>query len=206
MITININGEKYDCPSEWNEVTLRKFYNVMVLAEKKKDFKSDLDYTLDFIHYLSDIPKERLMDLKSESYVKLVNQLDWVSKEPKGQDIDIIEIDDKKFMFPKDLNNLTMGESISVELAIKDNEGNLAEAFINLLPILLRPVKEIKDLDNDDIKYEQIPLDTENIESRKELFMDKLMVTEVIKFRDFFFNGEGQSSIISEATSQVVNK
>lgn len=206
MITFNIGNLKYDCPSDWSEVTLRKFYNVMQLSEKKKDIKSELEFTLDFIKILCDIPKDILYELKTDSYVKLTNSLDWISTEPKGEEIDIITINEQTYCFPKDLNNLTMGESISVEMAIKDANGSVSESFINMLPILLRPCKEVTNVELDKKEWEQEPLDTKNLAERKEIFLDNLMVTEVIKFRDFFFNGDEASSIISKDTLEKMKQ
>ena len=97
----------------------------------------------------------------------------------------------------KDLNKLTMGDNISLELMISEsNESNLLN---NILPILMRRVKTIKG--EGGITYEELDsFHSEKYSEIRNLLVKNIMITDVITFKDFFFGGEKGSSTTMKDT------
>lgn len=197
---IKIKDNEYECPESWSEVTLKQYLQMVKVAQVFEDYKSELEWTLDSISALTDIPRKDLESLKTDSYVKLVDKLKWISETPTGADLEPIVINNVTYVFPKDLNQITMGESISIDLAIKSSD-NRADSFINMLPILLRPGKQVENMETGEIEWQQQEFETQNLEARKKLFLDNIKVSQVIKLQDFFLNGENQSLITTQDSS-----
>jgi hypothetical protein len=76
-----------------------------------------------------------------------------------------------------------MGDNVSLEMMI--NESNEATLLINILPILLRKVKIVKDELGNEVE-ELMPFDAEKYQMMKTLFMKNIFITDVINFKDFF--------------------
>ena len=76
-----------------------------------------------------------------------------------------------------------MGDSVSLELVIKDSDE--ASVLANILPILIRKAKKVKK-SNGDIKIVPDSFKSEEYGELKKLFSEGLMVGDVINLKTFF--------------------
>ena len=133
---------------------------------------------------------KELMDISRDSYQTLANELEWATNSdiPHNGKTEF-EIDGVTYMLPPDLNQLTMGEVISIEVELKDVKES--QILPILLGILLRPARKIKKEDGTE-KLVICDFDdsyVQTIEERRELFLDNLHITDVMHVKDFFLNG-----------------
>lgn len=187
MIKIEIKEKEYEVPSGWHEVNLELYEKIMVQLTILKDYKSEIEYTLDMFSVISGAPKEDLRELTRAGFMKMVEVCNWANEPIKATGKKIFVIDGVEWMAIKDMNKLSMGDTISLELIIKDsNEINIVT---NIMPILIRPVKKIKGLNG---KFEKIPgeFEAERYNEIKELFKKNLYIANIYDLKGFFLTTE----------------
>ena len=79
-------------------------------------------------------------------------------------------------------------------------ESDEVDVLGNMMPILIRKAKKV--MRNGEEVEVPGDFDSDNYAETKELFLDNLMVSDVINFQNFFLGGAKQSSIITKATSE----
>jgi len=75
-----------------------------------------------------------------------------------------------------------------------------------MLSVILRPEKKIFNAEKNIEELVQEPFDIKNYNYRKELFLDNLKITDVIKISNFFLSGGKQSSSITKDISELEEK
>lgn len=182
MITIELEGTEYTMPSSWSEVNLKTFEKIKSLLAIFGEYKSINQYALDLIQVLSGAPIDKLKNMTRASFDELQGVISWVGEEVKLENKKVFNINGVEYMAVENLNSMTMGDSISLEIMIAEsNETNVQS---NILPILIRKTKEIIK----DGKVVKVPseFDAENYSETKELLLNNLKITEVMWVRDFF--------------------
>lgn len=182
MVICKIGEKEYNLPEGWTEVSLEKFEKIIQKNASIAEYKSQVLFGLEIFSILIGSDVEDLKSLTKTSFEILSKEIEWINTAPTGVEKDEFIIGDEMFRPLKDLNKLTMGDNISLELLIK--ESNEANLLINILPVLLRKVRKIK-TENGEIE-ELEPFDAEKYAERKELFTKNIFITDVINFRDFF--------------------
>lgn len=182
MIVVKIQGKEWDLPEGWHEVNLKKFAEIITKNTQIAEYKSQIKFSLEILSILLGCAVEDLHNLTKESFEILTGEIGWLSDEPVGVDKDDFIIGGKKYRLLKDLNKLKMGENISLELVIK--ESTQADLLINVLPILLREVREVKN--GDQIEESLLDFSAEDYHNTKTLFSENIFITEVINFKSFF--------------------
>jgi len=189
MIDVELGNDTYTLPTGWNEVSLEMFQKIMELNNMYKDYKSDVLFSLDVFAILMDTTSDKLKLIDQTSFKILTEELSWVQTEvTKDIDKEII-INGQKYIYPKDLNSLSMGEVISIETIIK--EVPESEVLVNILSIILRPVKIVKTKDGES-KEVIVPFDNDYVDNLleiKNLFRKNIMVSEVFHIQSFFLTG-----------------
>jgi hypothetical protein len=183
MVIVKLIDKEYEMPEGWNEVNLSKFEQILEKNRLIAEYKSQILFGLEVFSILIGCPMDDLRNLSKSSFEILTKEIEWVNETPKAEHKEEFIIGGEKFKPLRDLNKMTMGESISLELMIK--ESNEANLLINILPILLRKVKQVKD-EKGNITEELIPFESEKYEERKNLFKENIFITDVIAFKDFF--------------------
>jgi len=183
MITIELEGKEYKMPESWDEVNVGLFEEITKMATLLPEYKSEVQYTIDMFSVLTGAPIDSLSRMTRKGFEDLAKATEWVNEEVKSSEKEIWEFDGVEYMPVKNLDSLTMGDSVSLELMIK--ESNEATILANILPILVRRVKKLKG-DGDDIKKIPGDFDADSYNEVKELFKRKMMVTDVIKLKSFF--------------------
>jgi hypothetical protein len=197
MIIVKIGAEEFSLPEGWHEVNLRTFQTVISLNERIEEWKSTVEFSIEVFTSLIGCPKENIMNLTRESFNTLVEETKWLYTEVPSNPKEEFELLGSKWRLLKDLNKLTMGETISLELKI--SESNATTILANIVPILLRRVKEVKV--SDKIETSLMAFEADKYEQLREEVLDKINVTEIISFRDFFSNGVTASSGTTKVTS-----
>lgn len=161
-------------PTSWEEVTLGEFIKLSNLDIK--EFKNVIDY---YINVLMVFGNENLEDifeyLKKEDIVNISNQMNFMNTQIPKEDITEVVINKIKYKFISNLNNITIGEYVSIETLIEKDNLNSIEAIPIILSVLLRPENEV--------------FDSNLCESRMELFKNELSIVDVLKMSDFFLIG-----------------
>ena len=182
MKIVEIDGQDYNMPEGWHEVTVEKFYKFTAHADKMKEYKSDTLFSLEMYSILLDAPADVIKKLTQESYVILTDELSWISKDVKPSEKIQFNIEDNVYVPIREFQKMTMGEMIDIELMIADSDKN--ELMINLLPILVR--KAEPKFKGSKTKLVPSEYDSSKYFELKELFKKNLMITDVISFNDFF--------------------
>ena len=183
MVIVKIAEREYQLPEGWNEVNLSKFQRIIEKNELISEYKSQILFGLELFSILIDCDVEDLKQLTKTSFEKLSEETKWLYNDVVGVEKPEFVINGETYRPLKDLNKLTMGDNISLEMMI--NESNQATLIPNILPILLRKVRKIKGEDGNWIE-ELEPFNAEEYHERRKLFLENIYITDVINFKDFF--------------------
>jgi hypothetical protein len=181
MIKIQIDENEYLMPENWDEISLEKLMKLNLVQKIK--LSNDIETTSNIINILSDIPSDIILDIPLEDFTQLAGLITWIDKLPTKK-VDHIIIDDIKYI-PVDLNKLTAGEFISLEVFNKESSENNLHL---ISAILIRPevngrIEKLKDIID--------------IQQRAVLFKEKLMVGDLWPVVDGFFVGATTSSLVN---------
>lgn len=183
MIVVKISDKEYNLPEGWNEVNLFKFEQILKKNALISEYKSQVLFGLELFSILIDCPVDDLKNLTKSSFETLIKETEWMKSEVVGEKKEQFVINGEVFKPLKDLNKLTMGDNISIEMVI--NESDESNLLINILPILLRKVRTIKN-ETGCLVEELESFQPELYNERKVLFSKEIFITDVIGFRDFF--------------------
>lgn len=179
-LIIELDGEEhnFNVPTGWNEVTVK---TAAALSAVKKTDRTDIEVMVDIISLLANIDGELIYMLTSEQFNEVVEIVKFTTEEIKGEMADSVIINDEEYFLKKDFSQLTMGEIISIDTIIAQNENNIAPAMAKLLCIFLRKKKE-----------------NGSIESFKNSFMERESLFEQVIISDvhnlFLFFSDGRNS------------
>lgn len=187
MIKIQIDEKEFHLPSNWSEVSLdclMKLNNI-----KEKTFTSDIEQSIAIIESVSDMTEETILDLPISDLRTISDLFDWVAVLPSDDTVNpFIIIDDIKYL-PVNIQTISSGEFISLEVFQKGDVNNNLHL---IAAILIRPEVEGK--------IEKLK-DIFDIQKRAELFKEKLMVGDYWPIVQSFFYGAATSSLISTQDS-----
>ena len=190
MKTFLIGEKEIRVPTNWEEITLRKYFTIAKLEQSKSSFAFEELYMMKMIEVLCDSSEEEMDDMTLEQVTEISESLQFMSNMDDWKIYTNINIGGVDYVFPKDMNKLTMGEYISIK-TLQENTPDTIDTIPLILGIILRPGKKIID-DYGKEKWVQNKFDVEGIEIRKELFMDQ-PVSNVMGAINFFLNGKNGS-------------
>jgi hypothetical protein len=207
MKDFKLNDKDYQMPTAWNDMNLKKYVELAKLEEAKDSFAIPELYLMAMMEKLCGVNSGDLDDLTLDMVNELANEVGFLQTEPKWNNTRHIDIEGQDYVFPEDLNKLTMGEYISIK-TLQEQQTSQADLIPWLLAIILRPGKKVY---NEEMKKEvwvQDKFNTANLEFRKELFMSQ-PVFDLMGPVTFFLNGNGTSmnsikDSIPEAKNQAV--
>jgi hypothetical protein len=174
-------------PTEWNDVTLEVYVRLAELEEKKEAFGIPELYLLKVLECLCNAEDGDLDELTLDTVNELVSLIGYIQEEPNWVNTNHLIIDEVDYVFPNDLNKLTMGEYISIKTLQENN--TTAGIIPYILAIILRPGTKEIDAETGKEKWVQEKFSTSNLEWRKELFM-KQPVFNLMGPVTFFLNGK----------------
>jgi hypothetical protein len=188
MRSFTLNEKTYNLPENWEELTLKVYVNIAKLEETKSQYILGELYLLKMIEALADAEDGELDDLTLSEVEDISLSLAFLQTQYDWENLKSIEIDGTTYVFPSDLNKLTMGEYISMK-TFQESVGSQAEALPYILAIILRPGKLVKDDETGEEKWVQDKFTANNIEFRKELFLN-VSVIKLMGPISFFLGGK----------------
>jgi len=191
MKEFKIREKEYQMPTHWDDVTLDVYVRMAELEEKKEAFGIPELYLLKVLESLCSAEDGELDELTLDTVNELVSLIGYIQEEPNWVNTNHLVIDGVDYVFPNDLNKLTMGEYISIKTLQENN--TTAGIIPYILAIILRPGTKEVDTETGKEKWVQEKFSTANLEFRKELFM-KQPVFNLMGPVTFFLNGKGIST------------
>jgi len=161
-------------PVSWSDVTVAQFQALSNL--KKEDYKSDVHYTADVISILCNV---NTIQLDAETFAAIAEELKFLGTEIKGDKKEELTIDDKLYRWKGNLNQVTVGEMISIEQVLDLEELSYQMSYDLIAAVLLREVKK-----DDTVTT----FNADKFEANRALF-GELPVTDVIGMINFFIAG-----------------
>lgn len=151
MITLEINGKEFNIASSYEELSLGQYIDIIKQGESKQQLEAT-DSDIKMICLLSDNPSELeplLWDFSVEEFKELTNEFNWVADTSLLEDLkklkplDKIIIDEKEYVIISNYNKLSLGEVISFETILKQEQSDFHKLDI-AFGVLLRPVEDGK--------------------------------------------------------------
>jgi hypothetical protein len=143
MIKLNleIDGEEkvYDIPTNWEDVTVKTFIEIVKLDEKKDI--NDLNKVMKLMEILTNIPNDDVELLPVESFMEIQKCFSFVKTDVEKKMKDSIVINGEEYWVKNNFNDLTMGESITIETLLQEVK-NPVYILDKLLCLFLRKKKE----------------------------------------------------------------
>lgn len=183
MITIELEGKFYEMPSDWNEVNIEMFEKIVKHIGILSEYKSQYQYAIELFSILTKCPIDDLKRMTKGSFEELSKAITWTSGEIKSTGIKRWNINGDDYIAIEKLNDLEMGDVVSLELIISNS--NSHELLTNILPILIRKVKVITK-SNGEIREIPGDFEADRYDELKELFRINLKVADVNELKDFF--------------------
>jgi hypothetical protein len=193
MITFNLNGKEFNLPTDWNEITLGTYLKLAEI-EKNLEYKYAFNelYVMRVLEIITGSESGDLDELTIQALNELSEKIVFLNAEPKYKVVQHIKIDDIDYAFPEDLSQIKAGEYISIK-TLQETHKDPSEFYLQLLSILLRPAKQIKNLETGKEKWVQEKFDAQNLQHRRELYK-KLPITKVLGTINFFLSGKSTST------------
>lgn len=182
MKIVEIGDKDYNLPEGWHEISVKKFERIAKHSSLLNEYKSQTLFTLELISIILDAPLDDIKKLDREAFSFLNKSLDFMNTEITWSGKKEYEIDGEIYLILEDLNKLTMGDSISLEIMLQDSKPE--ETLINILPILVRKAKVVEK--KGEKIYKASEFNADEYGELKELYNEKLMIADVIKVKDFF--------------------
>jgi len=190
MITLTINDKDYNIANSYEELSLGQYIDIIKVSESKVQLDSTAA-DIKVISLLSDSPEaleKILWDFNMDDFKELLTHFTWVndttvlekykSLEPKQ----IIEIEDGNYTIINNYNKLSLGEVISFETLLKQENSDLHRLDV-AFGLLLRPV-----VDGKQVKF------TQEVFDQIIKIKYKVKVIDIYASISFFLTGEKQST------------
>ena len=143
MISIELEiddvSKEFTLPTGWDDLTVNDFCKVY---SHNYEGMSEIEQAVTILSTLGDIDAEDIMMLTPEQFKELSAYVSFINQEIPRNDVDHIEIDGEKYYLKSDFSQLTLGETISIELIIEQSSGNILKSINSLLCIFLRKKKD----------------------------------------------------------------
>ena len=173
--------EKITLPDGWHEVSIRTFQELSNIKTE-----NGMNKIVDLISVLTDIDSEEIKTMSVEDFNLILPKIEWTSKQPTEEYKTNIVINDKEYFLVK-LNTLSVGEWIDLDSWVKDSIANIHKIFA----LLYRPANE---------EY-----DTVKRVEREELFLDKMIISDVYGTLLFFLAiGNQYLNLIKDYTTKPI--
>lgn len=164
-----IDFGKWNCPSSWDELTLKQFQEIeKYYSDKDKDFD-----IREVLHIFTNKTEDEINALPIVFTNELMNKLSFLKEQPKyGDASPKIEIDGEEYCINV-MEKLKTGEYVAIDTILKSDPHD----YISILAVLCRKNGEIYDS-----KFE-----AEVFEDRQKLFA-KQSIMKIMPLIAFFFN------------------
>jgi hypothetical protein len=198
MKIIEIEGKEYRLPESWDEVTIETFNKIAEVSMGLSTYKSDYQFSVDMFQVITGAPKDDLLKMTRRGFETMTTLTDWIKDEIPKKEISKWNFAGFDWVAITDLNSLSMGDSISLEILLKDSEQH--NLLSNILPFLVRKAKSKIGSDGKEIL---VPgdLDMNEYNEIKNILNKNMFIGDVMHLQGFFLDGGNQSSITMKGIS-----
>jgi len=155
-------------PTAWSDVTLGEF---IVLSKLDIDEHSNpIDYYVKILRVFGNDISEVANYIKVNDSKIIASSLSFMQIKPTPSNIKQVKIDGIEYFLPTNMNELTVGEVISIETLIEGLTS--VEAMDAILSVILRPKDEV--------------FDSNKVVDRRRLFKANLNIEDVLGMSVFF--------------------
>ena len=161
-------------PTSWQDVTLGEYIELSKL--NISSYKSPVEYYIHMLRLFGNDDIESIFEyIKAIDLNSIVGQMDFMKEQPKQLDNKSIDVNGVKFYLAKNLNEITVGEYVSIEQMIETDKLDSVSAIPVILSVILRPLDE--------------EFDSNLCAERIELFKNSLSIEDVLGMSVFFSIG-----------------
>jgi hypothetical protein len=161
-------------PTSWGDVTLGEFIKLSKLDIV--DFDSPMDYYINMLGVLGNQDIEEIKKFfKLTDLTNIISEMNFITEAPKELDNKEVTIDGQIFKLIPNLNNITVGEYVSIESLIERDKLDSVSSIPAILSVILRPEGE--------------EFNSDIVEDRMKLFKEKLSIEDVLGMSLFFSLG-----------------
>ena len=191
MTTYKIGEKEYQMVDSAEELLVSQYFQI---EELLKDITTltNSQIILKMVEILSNVKHGDIDDIDVESASKLgeiIGAIDF--KNIKSTNKDYIVINGIDYVFKNNMDKLSMGEQISIEL-LQKRSLNLVDSSLYSLAILLRPGTSTIDKESKKVIWTQEKFNTDNLEYRVELFREHLKAVDALGVLRFFLTGSNE--------------
>ncbi len=187
MIEVKIKDKWYNIPIEYTELTISKYQNYIEVVQNKNQFKNDFEFISNVISVIIELDIDILLKLQMSDIEQLKRALSFLNEDltlsDDSENKGTITIDNTLYMFNKNMNNLTMGEYIDLDILTKEPIKNLHK----LMCLMYRPIKSQNILEKQVGKYELVEYDNDYIDIHSEKFKN-ISILDATKCLSFFLH------------------
>ena len=162
-------------PTSWQDVTLGEYIELSKLDINSYD--SPVEYYIHMLRVFGNTDIENIFEyIKAVDLNSIVGQMSFMNTPPKQLDNKAVEVNGVDYHLTSNLNDLTVGEYVSIEQLIESGKLDSIEAIPVILSVILRPLNE--------------DFDSDLVNERIKLFTDELSIEDVLGMSIFFSIGE----------------
>lgn len=174
--------------TKWSEVNIKEWIQIGEVESNLELNGLNIAKRIKIAAILSNRTEQEISEMSGEMWGKIAGAVSFVEKAPRKNKKKEILINGTRYIFHPNPNHLTAGEMASVEQMLVDQQNGGETATAGILSILVRPAIEVenKEFNRTDINIEPFTID--NLEERKNLFLDHLTVDKIWHEWAFFFN------------------
>lgn len=174
-LIIDDKNKLFKIPTSWEEVTVKQYSEILKIDNELPN----LTQRIKLVSSLLGIDEELIEMMDQEDFVKIEEQLSFLSTNMPTTKVDFIELEGEKYYLYTEFEKLNLGEQISIDLITKEANGNMLNVYPKLLCLFLRKKK-------DNGKFETFKTDHMD---RVSMF-ENVEITKVNQLLLFFSNGE----------------
>ena len=161
-------------PTSWQDVTLGEYIELSKLDISS--YKSPVEYYIHMLRVFGNDDIESIFEyIKAVDLNSIVGQMDFMKEQPKQLDNKTVFIEGVGYNLTKNLNEITVGEYVSIEQMIETDKLDSVSAIPVILSVILRPLDE--------------EFDSNLCAERIELFNQSLSIEDVLGMSVFFSIG-----------------
>ena len=161
-------------PTAWEDVTLNEFIELSKLDIDS--FDSHIDYYISMLGVFGNDDLNNILEfVKLTDVADIINQMAFMNTPPRNLDKKEVTIKGEVFRLIQNMNELTVGEYISIETLIEQGKLDSISSIPAILSVILKPIGE--------------QFDSNLVNARMELFKNELSIEDVLGMSVFFSIG-----------------
>lgn len=126
---------EYMIPESWDEVTVKQFCD---LFSTTGEGLNEIENIVRIVSIFTNIKMDELMMMSPDDFQTISKVVTFITQDIKGENVESIDVDGEEYFLKSDFEKLTMGEILSIDTLLQQNENNLLKVMDKLLCIFLR--------------------------------------------------------------------